>query len=46
MYMVWGGVSQTIMAGTHGYGFGYILEIKKVKKDDSKNITRHINDRF
>lgn len=27
-----GGVAPTIMAGTHGYGFGYVLEIKEIKE--------------
>lgn len=26
-----GGVSMCITAGTHGYGMGYVLEVKKIE---------------
>jgi hypothetical protein len=32
-----GGVAPNLMAGTHSWGMGYFLEIKKIKIKDEKN---------
>lgn len=36
MSTLWGGCSPTLMAGTHGYGFGYFMEIEKMIIEEQK----------
>lgn len=44
-FVQWGGVAPTLMAGTHGYGFGYFLEIKELSKDEVEAIKNNKRNR-
>lgn len=38
-----GGVAPTMMAGTHGYGFGYFLEIIPLGKVDDGKLKHEVD---